>query len=140
MNPELGRAYRTESELERVFQRAGVRPVPYAYASLIDNGELLPFIWDGPSDFYFGRHAIGAMYGRRWPAFVRAITKRSFRHDVEHWLGDWSGTTRNASNAVFRDGLAEDGFPLGALLAFKMVDRFSNVEGASWRWGFGWVS
>lgn len=140
MNPQIGRAYRTESELEWVFHRAGVQPVrpAFAYENLIANHELLPFVWDGPSDFLIGRHIIGALYGRRWSAFVKAIIQHSFRHDVEHWLGDESGTTRDLSNATFRAGLLADGFPLGAKLAFQMVDRFSALRAAPWRWGFGW--
>lgn len=137
---KVGRSYATPTELERVFFWTGVRPRISAArcAQLISEGRLKPFVSDGPSD-YGARFLLCVVYGNKAGSFLRSIEHHAIRHDVEHWLGESSGITRDQSNAAFRDGIQRDGFLFGANVSYSFIDRFSGSKTAPWRWGFGWT-
>lgn len=137
---ETGRTYSTPEELRALFWHAGILPSrsPQEYAALIHNGKLLPFQSDGPSA-YGAQYVLAAMYGKRAKAFLNLFESLSFKHDVQHWLGDESGLTREQSNNVLKQQLEAGGFVLAAKVVHQFVDRFSGSRTAPYRWGFGWV-
>src|SRR5688572_28359232 len=105
---KIGQEYSLTGSLDYIFQFSGVTPKRSAeeYAQLIRDGKMRPFVWDGPSTPMGGRFLALVTFS---PGFPQSIRRHSFRHDVEHWLGDESGTTRDASNMTFRRGMERDG-------------------------------
>lgn len=105
----------------------------------ISDGLLKPFSTDGPSDF--GLHKVitwMSALGFSTKGFSELVQELAHKHDKQHWLGDWSGVTREKSNQQFRDGLAKK-YPKLSKVYWLGVAMFSHQAlPFPWRWGYGW--
>jgi len=111
----------------------------------IKQGWLNEFTEDGPSDYglHHGIVALGWLVrpfrrNNKWRLFNKLTRHIFLNHDWDHWLGEWSGLTREQSNEKLGTNLARD-FPEFRSFYQGGTDSFSWLPHPKWGWRYGWT-
>jgi hypothetical protein len=114
-------------------------------AFAIKQGWLNEFTEDGPSDYgvHHGIVALGWLVRpfrpkNKWRRFNHLTKEIFFRHDCDHWLGEWSGLTREQSNELMGRRLNIH-FPEFSSFYEGGTNSFSWLPHPKWGWRYGWT-